>query len=286
MTTKWLWRFLFGPVGRLLPLAAFRALARPLARVVWTTGFRRAVALKNLQMAFPDMGIRQRRRLALRAYRSISTTFLELPALRYMSPERYKQICRFGNTHLISNIGPEGALLLSGHLGNWEMLAVAAGLQAAKPLLVVVKSQRDYGTLALLRSRFGNRLADTASAARQISAALGGGGAVALLADQSTGQDDCPATMFGIPTYTFSAPARLALRYRPRVVIGFAIRQTDGSYFASLSELPHHDLDDSAEGIRIFTQRYVSALEEAVRACPEQWLWTHRKWKHTPGVRY
>jgi KDO2-lipid IV(A) lauroyltransferase len=92
--------------------------------------------------------------------------------------------------------------------------------------------------------------------------------------------------MFGIPTYTYAAPARLALRFRPRVIIGFAVRGVDGSYNVRLRELEHADLEDTPQGVHLFTQRYVAMLEETIREHPEQWVWQHRKWKNTPGIRY
>jgi KDO2-lipid IV(A) lauroyltransferase len=107
-----------------------------------------------------------------------------------------------------------------------------------------------------------------------------------MLADQSASGNDTLAEMFGLPTYTFGAPARLALRYRPRMIAGYAARESDGNYVVELREIPHDDLPDSPEGARLLTQRYVDDLEREIRRHPEQWVWQHRKWKNTPGIRY
>ena len=107
-----------------------------------------------------------------------------------------------------------------------------------------------------------------------------------MLADQAATPEDDPTMMFGIPTYSYSAPARLALRFRPRVILGFARRTGAGHYHVQLEELLHDDLPDTPEGSLAFTRRYVERLESAIRRHPEQWLWGHKKWKNTQGVEY
>jgi KDO2-lipid IV(A) lauroyltransferase len=136
------------------------------------------------------------------------------------------------------------------------------------------------------RTARGNSVIPTHRAAREAAALLVRGGSVAMLADQSAVPEDDATTMFNIPTYTFSAPARLALRFRPRIVLGFALRSDDGCYHVRLEELVYDDLPDNAEGRRALSQRYVDRLESVIQQHPEQWLWGHKKWKNTPEIDY
>lgn len=278
--------FLFGPIGKVLPFGACRRLARPIAAIAWRAGFRRDVTRRNLQLAFPELTETERERIGRESLVSLATVFLEILTLRHLSPRAIRRWLRIENIGLLKGIGPRGALLLSGHVGNWELLALGAAEIAEMPFAVVVKDQHDGRQLERTRTSRGNRLIPTARGAREASALLRSGGVVAMLADQSAPEGEHTATLFGLPTYTYSAPARLALRFRPTVIIGFAIRQRDGSYRVVLEELPHHDLPDTAEGAEEFTARYVAALERAVRPVPQQWVWQHRKWKNTPGIRY
>lgn len=282
-----IWRFLFGVVGRVVPFGAMRHLAVPLAWCFYQAGLRRSVTLTNLRLAFPQLTEPERKRLARRSFASTLTTLLELLPLRHLSQSK---LCRLLKVENLALLSPEknggGALLLSAHFGNWELLAFGAAAIAGTPFNIIVKQQRDAGETNRTRTARGNRVIPYERGALESARLLNNGGVVALLADQSATTTDHPTTMFGIPTWTFSTPARLALRFRPRVVVGFAVRQPDGSYVARLQELHHDDLPDTPEGAAQFTQRYVDCLESAIRQHPEQWMWQHRKWKHSAGVKY
>ncbi len=207
-------------------------------------------------------------------------------SIRHLSPRGIARHLRVEKIELITDLPNEGALLLSAHLGNWEFLAVGAAALAGITFSIIVKEQNDYGELTRMRTARGNTLISTSHGARGASSILRSGGVVAMLADQAAADPDPLVELFGLPTHTFGAPARLALRFRPRVVIGYAVRTPSGGYVARLEELRHDDLPDTPEGAVELTQRYVRQLERTVREQPDQWLWQHRKWKNTPGVEY
>jgi KDO2-lipid IV(A) lauroyltransferase len=281
-----LWRFLFGPVGRMLPFGFCRVVARPLGYIAWWLGVRRDVALRNLELAMPWLPAARRLRIGRESLTSLIAVYLEILTLRHLSDAELARVLTVENMDLLRTIGPKGAILLSAHYGNWELLAFGAAALAGVPFSIIVKEQRDYGQLERSRTARGNRLIPTSRGARGAAALMRSGGVVAMLADQAATDHDALVDMFGIPTYTFDSPARLALRFRPRVIAGFAARRPDGGYHVRLQEIPHDDLPDTAEGARELMSRYVGLLEQAVRDHPEQWVWQHRKWKNTPGVRY
>lgn len=247
---------------------------------------RREVVRANLLLAFPEKSSKDRESIGRRSHHNLVTVFLEMLSIRHLSRKAIGRHLRVENIELIKVLPPEGALLLSAHLGNWELLAFGAAALAEMSFSIIVKEQNDYGELTRMRTARGNTLITTAHGARQASNILRTGGVVAMLADQAASSPDPLVDMFGLATHTFGAPARLALRFRPRVVVGYAVRTPSGEYVARLEELHHNDLPDTPEGAWELTQRYVRQLEGTVRAHPDQWLWQHRKWKNTPGVEY
>ncbi len=286
MVLSLLWRFVFGPFGWAMPFGAARIAAWPLGSLLWWLGVRRTVVLRNLALVFPGMSGRQHRRIGRQSVISLVTTYLELPTLHHLRNARLRQVLAVQHEELLQTLGPNGALLLSGHVGNWELLAFGAAAITGVPFAIVVKHQRDFGQLTRMRTARGNSVIPTDRGARETTRLLRAGGVVAMLADQAAADHEPAVPMFGVPTHTYSAPARLALRYRPDVVVGFAVRQANGTYRAELRRLEYGDLDDSPEGARQFTARYVAMLESVIREHPEQWVWQHRKWKNTPGVSY
>lgn len=281
-----IWSVLFGPIMKIVPFRAARMAAYPMAVLAWALRVRRQTLETNLALAFPVLPEPTRRRIGRRALLNACTVLLELPHLRYLSDRSLRRWISFDGLDLISGEIPNGLILLSGHVGNWEMLALASGWMSGRPFAIVVKDQDDFGQVNRMRTSRGNSVIPSSKAARASLEILAAGGGIAMLADQSAAPPDPLVSFFDVPTYFFGTPARLALRFRPRVVIGFAVRRKDGGYHVRIQELRHDDLPDTSDGRETFTQRYAHALQEVVLAYPEQWLWTHRRWKYTPGVDY
>lgn len=283
---KFAWRFAFGVVGRCVPLRLMQVIARPASFLLSGLRLRRDVAVRNIRHALPELSSREAARLARASFRNLIVVYLEIPTLRYLSSNALERMIAIENLDLLRSIDRRGALLLSGHVGNWELLAIGAAVQSERPFAIVVKGQNDFGELERTRRAHGNVTIPMHTAALRASRILGEGGVVAMLADQAARREDHIVELFDIPTHAFSAPARLALRYRPKVIVGFAVRTRGGRYVARLQELHYDDLPDTDEGVHAFTTRYMRMLEDVVRAHPEQWVWQHRRWKHTPGMRY
>lgn len=271
---------------RLVPFRVARPTAFLIAWAAWTIGIRKRVLLTNFRLAFPEMHEVAIGRHARSSLRNIVTVLLEIPLLRHQSDRQLRHHISFENLDLVSSPSQNGLLLLSGHVGNWELLALAAGSLSGRPFAIVVKDQSDFGELNRMRASKGNTVIPSSRAVRESMELLASGRSVAMLADQSAAPPDPMCMFMGIPTPFFGTPARLALRYRPRVVVGFALRRRTGGYHVRVEELEYGDLVDSAQGRIDFTQRYVNALQDCIRQHPDQWLWTHRRWKYYPGVTY
>ncbi len=250
---------------------------------------RYAITIDNLSRAFPGSSDQWLRQTAEASYHNLGITLAELLALPSFSDADIRSMIRYDGLHLIEDAARQGKglILLSAHYGNWEMLAFALPLFAAVPVTVIVKPQRnEYADILLnsYRQRTGNTLVSMYKAARDMVRILSSGGAIALLADQSaTADKDVFVPFFGRPAATFEAPAVLALKFGAPIIMGFAERQDDGTYYVDLKQVPHEDLKYDREGIVELTRRHVSMLEEAVRRRPELWVWQHRRWKHVPG---
>jgi KDO2-lipid IV(A) lauroyltransferase len=213
----------------------------------------------------------------------------EILCLEWLSEERFAERIQFENPELFSICAARGRglLLLSGHYGNWEWLACAAGLALRPlgiPVTVVVKRQANAVAdrwLNRYRTRWGNRVVELEHAAWALSRALRRREAIALLADQRAAPEQALwLPFFGVLVPVHALPAAVALRFRVPIILGFARRCKDGRYRVRLQELPSDDLEDSPEGVRELTRRYLERLEAVIRQQPELWLWQHRRWKY------
>lgn len=248
---------------------------------------RKKVTRGNLARAFPEKSLNEIKRICRESYENLGITLLELLKLRDLSETELREIVRYENIELINDVHSrgKGLILLSGHFGNWEYLAYTAGLFSGIPVTVIVKPQKNKTSDILLNSyriKGGNRIVNMYKAAREIISVLGRGEAIALLADQSATKDkDVFVDFFGIPAATYEAPARLSLKFKSPIIMGFAVRQNDGTYRVKLEEINPEDFMDDDDPVIALTSAHVKALENAIRENPGQWAWQHKRWKHT-----
>jgi KDO2-lipid IV(A) lauroyltransferase len=183
---------------------------------------------------------------------------------------------------------PTGLAVLSAHLGSWEMGLYFCGL-LGKPLSPIVRDlDNPYMNRhsAHLRSRFGETLISKSGALRGILRELKSGGRVAIMADQSAPMAEGFQPFFGVPASTYSSYARVLIRRNCRVVFSVCVR--DGFHFRFRSysrvlDVPHGGSEtERAAGL---LASYLRALEDAIRAHPEQYVWMHRRYKLSPDHR-
>lgn len=183
-----------------------------------------------------------------------------------------------------SRRGGRGFLLVTGHVGNWEMGAVTLRDHDLTPA-VVGQPELDPNVQAMrleLRTRLGVESIDIGSSmgtAFKVRAAVDRGRAVALLVDRAYPEDQVIVPFFGRPTPFLRSPALLARFCGCDVLPGFFLRAPDGSYFNVWGEPLRADLTLSPEedAVRILS-RVARDLEGVIRANPTQWFNFYRFW--------
>ena len=101
--------------------------------------------------------------------------------------------------------------------------------------------------------------------------------------DQSAHPDySVYADFFGKKVSTFAGPAKIALRNKTEMIFAYGYRNENYNYLIKISKISYDDLAGGAtdENIQILTSRINAKLENAIRECPEQWLWVHKRFKH------
>jgi len=182
-----------------------------------------------------------------------------------------------------------GFLLVTGHVGNWEMGAVTLSGHSLTPA-VVGQPELDPNVQAMrqsLRSRLGVESIDIGSStatAFRVRAAVESGRAVALLVDRAYPEDQVIVNYFGRPTPFLRSPALLARFCKCEVLPGFFLRHPDGSYFNvwGTPVTADESLPAGEDALRIM-QSVAADLEAVVRAHPTQWFNFYRFWGDAAG---
>ncbi len=245
--------------------------------------YRYDVVRATLERALPELAPAERDRLRDDVFRNLAGVVAETvksPALgreeleRRMTPDPDP-----GAAALLEAGRP--AIFLSAHLGNWEWLALRASFGLAGKLWMPYQPLHDGRVDAYMResrARFGGVLIPEKSFAGHIAAHRDEQASVTFLVDQCPGPDErCIwVRLFGCDTPFNGNLDRLARLLRLPVVFAWARRTRPGHYAISLELIaePPYPRDG-----RVVVEAYARALEKAIRAHPETWLWTHRRWK-------
>lgn len=248
---------------------------------------RMKITRSNLDLAFPEYTSIVKKKILIESYHNLGITLLEMIILNRLTQKQLNKYIKYSNPemlHEVVNRG-KGVIFLSGHFGNWEMMAFSSKPLLNIELMIVVKPQKNArfdSYINKIRVSSGNSIVNMYDAARVIIRTLKDGKILALLADQSATSDkDQFVDFFGIPAATYEAPASLALRFGSPLVMSFCIRNSDGTYNVEIREINHQDLENNPEGIMELTRRHVELMEHYIRQHPNLWSWQHRRWKHS-----
>ena len=262
----------------LATLAAF--LMRDLFR------YRVGVARDNLRRALPELSEDERRRILRRHYQLFAEVLFELPRVAVMSPEELRARMTVSG---LDSVQAEYALsrstlLLSGHQGNWEWMLQAVALAIGVPLLAAYKpphSARADRLMLGLRGRFGARMVPGKRLLREVLRWRGTAHAVGMVADQmpTSSPGRVWLRFLGRDTAFFPGPGEIA-RAAGYSAFFLPLRRVRRGYY-ELSFVPIAAAGERLE-VAEFTARYAAQLEALIRACPEDWAWTHRRWKLQP----
>jgi len=250
---------------------------------------RRQLALANLKTAFPEMADADRRRVGRRSFQHLGLMFVELcTAMNAPLDWILARIQVVGLEHLRGAMAEHGrALVLTAHLGNWELLALAHQLSGI-PTSVVMRAL-DAASLDViadrLRRRAGIELIEKRAALRPVLSALNHGRMVALLLDQNASRrEGIFVSFFGRPASTSKSLAVLAVRTQTPIVPIFIYRERLHQHRVVIH--PPFGPDkaaDSEQAVTELTQRCAAVTEAAIVAAPDQWLWVHNRWRTQPA---
>lgn len=272
-----------------LPLPVASWLGRRLGDAGYLVlGGRRRVALENLRRALPDLSAAERRRLCRRSWQHLGLVFVELCAMLARPIEDFlTRVTMEGLGHLDQAMASHGrALVLTAHLGNWELLAAAHRLTPYR-LAVVVRPLDAAWLNALaerLRLKAAVELIPKRGALRGVREALDRGGMVGILLDQNASRrEGVFVPFFGRPASTSRSIAALALRTGTPIVPIFARRGPDGRHRVTIHPvIEAHGRPTVQDAVTDLTARCTASIESAIRAAPEQWLWIHNRWRTRP----
>jgi KDO2-lipid IV(A) lauroyltransferase len=274
-----------------LPRGVARGVGAGLGRLVyWGLGRLRRTGQRNLQLAFPEMPVAERERILQGVYRSLGWQLAEFCRMERYTAANTTGLIRYAGlkNFLEAEARGKGVLILTGHLGAWELSSFYHSL-IGHPMGMVIR-RLDNGFLDRfvnrIRCMHGNKVLHKDDFARGLITAMRAGESVGILMDTNmTPPAGVFVDFFGTSACTASGLARVALKTGAAVVPGFLLWEASERQYV-LHFGPRIDLPDSGDAeadIVALTQASTTVIENWVRRYPEQWLWIHRRWKTRPA---
>jgi KDO2-lipid IV(A) lauroyltransferase len=265
-------------VARVLPLELASKSSGLAWRLIAPRLYRQERVMRNLALAYPDMPVRERKKLAADMWENLGRTFAESFRLEeiatggrvtFESDERIDEIAR----------GP--CVVCGLHLGNWELVAYT-GKRLGVPFTgVYQRLSNPYVDEETRRMRAflyeGGLLPKTPVTARSLLRVAKEGGYPAFLADL---RDDrgASAPFFGHPARSNVFPALLARTTGLPLFAGAAYRLPKVRFRIRVARVPIPETRDRNADAVAATAALQAQFEAFIREAPEQWMWGHRKW--------
>lgn len=249
----------------------------------------RRVGMRNLELAFPEMDIHQREQILKGVYRSLGYQLAEFCLMPGYTAEGASRWIRYEGleNYLRARDRGRGVLVLTGHLGAWELSSFYHSLMGYPMGMVIRRLDNPLVDRFVNRIRclHGNRVIHKDDFARGLIASMRAGETVGILMDTNmTPPQGVFVPFFGVEACTASGMARVAARTGAAVVPGFLLwEKSEQRYVLRFGEeLPVVCTDDAEADALQNTAAFTAMIEAYIRRYPEQWLWMHRRWKTRP----
>ena len=245
--------------------------------------YRKNVIDSNLSVSFPEKSEREIKQLRRKFYRHFSDIVIE--GVKNLSISKKELLSRISvvNPELMDHLYQQhkSVLLVSGHYNNWEWMITAQALlfkHKAMGIGMPMTSKFWDKKVNTQRERFGMKVIHSANYRTEIEARKDQDIAILTLTDQSPGDSRKSywTTFMSRPTAVLFGAEQMANEYDLAVVFFVIHKKKRGFYSVELKLLTD---EPRALGWGEITETHARLLEKEIRQHPEQWIWSHKRWK-------
>ncbi|TMH11616.1 MAG: lipid A biosynthesis acyltransferase [Betaproteobacteria bacterium] len=270
-----------------LPLPALAGLGRGLGRLLHALATsRRKIALRNLELCFPQMPLAQREALVREHFQWLGRSILERSLLFYASTERLKRLIHVEGDVRLAEHSERPVMWLVPHFMGLDVAGAATQLFQKQQVASIYQEQSDaVMDAAIRRGRLRYNQGDVfprSDSAKPLIRAIRRGWAFFNLPDMDFGERDAAfVPFFGVPCATLLAPSRMAraLNMVVQPVVAEMLPGGEGYRVRFLQAWTHFPSDDALADTAAMNRW----IEEEIRRNPAQYLWVHKRFKTRPA---
>jgi KDO2-lipid IV(A) lauroyltransferase len=250
--------------------------------VYYVFGYRKEIVMGNIVIAFPEKSIAERAAIAKQFYKNFTDSFIEMLKAFSLSDAQFDKRCT-GNFEVINEVLAKGKKiqLVGAHMFNWEYanLVISRHITIA-PLGVygTVENKLFERILLKLRSKYGTILVSTVDFKNRMQEITSKQYCMYLLADQNPlPHNSIWINFFGKPAPFIPGPYKAAIKNNAAIIF-INFKKIKRGYYSFWSEVViENPADYSVEEL---IKKYRDFIEDIIRRQPENYLWSHRRWKY------
>ncbi|HPE42831.1 MAG TPA: lysophospholipid acyltransferase family protein [Bacteroidales bacterium] len=247
--------------------------------------YRRSVVRKNLTQSFTEKSRSEIKQIEKKFYHNLTDLFAEYIKMARISKDELHKRMHYENAEVLVQLADQGksVFLATGHCGNWEWFGKAIPLKTQHNGIAIYKqlSNKVFEVLVKeIRTNHNNgTMLESRATYRGLKQLNDRHNAVFIAADQSPGgnEQDYWTNFLNRETAFFNGLEKMAKALDYAVVFADNSRVRRGYYKVKLIPITLNPKQTSANEI---TEQYARLLEQAITKQPDNWLWSHRRWKH------
>ena len=271
--------YLFFFIGRILGLTLSRKLFSFLFFLAGPFFKSKKIIEKNLTIFSPNISVSDKNKIAKNMWRNYGMTFIEYIFLDYFWKKKFDIKVVGENNISDSVINNKQLIFISGHFANFELMS----MEITKRNINLATIYRPLNNIFLnsfmvyLRKKYicKNQIKKGILGVKQTIEYIKKKNSIALMIDQRLGEGE-KINFFGKPALTTTLPARLAIKYDLQIIPVFIERTKDNQFTIEFQKgINPKNFENKLD----LTKKLNHILEEMIIKNPDQWIWTHNRWK-------
>ena len=234
---------------------------------------------KNLKIFKKDITSIEKNKILSSMWKNYGMTFVEYIFLDRM--KKNSSHIEIKGKEILKDIieGKKQAIFISGHFANFELMSMEITKRNVK-LATIYRPLNNFFLNPLmehLRKKYvcNNQIKKGIKGVREVMNYIKNGFSIALMIDQRVSEGE-KVNFFGQPAYTTTLPAQLALKYKLPIIPVFIQRDKNSKFTIEFqNEIDIHNYKNKID----LTLKLNEILEAMIRKNPNQWIWTHNRWK-------
>ena len=246
--------------------------------------YRKKVVQQNLKNSFPSLTADELKKIETASYRNFCDVLLENLLLYTISKKELQKRMKLLNPEVFHSLDQKnkGAILIGAHYNNWEWMALSLGIYAKQAVYTVYKPLSNKSVDALMlkaRTRFGANIIPMNAFGKTVLQNKDKASLNLMLADQSPHKSkvDYYCDFLNQDTPVYLGPEKLIKAAGLELLFVEVHRVKRGYYEMKIVPLADHVLEEKGAT----TLLHVNHLEQVIKNNPKNWLWSHRRWKHS-----